>query len=143
MQRDSIGLNTDLAELPRTFEPRADPRSLQRVQNFCRKKVDAPTSFISRVAIRIQANMIKSSSGPVAVYTLAGSNTARPLPDWLQRKRRRSLKHDPEFAHRVELLQDYSFEEASVCTRVSEDGEWVVSTGMVFFFFALELCLRF
>jgi hypothetical protein len=41
----------------------------------------------------------------------------------------RSLKDDPEFANRVELLQDFGFDEASQCVRVSEDGDWVMSTG--------------
>ncbi len=41
----------------------------------------------------------------------------------------RSLKKDPTFANRVELLQDFAFDEASQCVRVSEDGEWLVSTG--------------
>jgi ribosome biogenesis protein ENP2 len=65
----------------------------------------------------------------VPVYTISGSDTARPLPDWLARKRKRSLKNDPEYANRVELLQDFEFEEASSCIRVSEDGDWVMSTG--------------
>ncbi|KAL9055795.1 MAG: hypothetical protein Q9162_003329 [Coniocarpon cinnabarinum] len=65
----------------------------------------------------------------VPVYTISGSNTSRQLPDWVARKRKRSLKHDPEYANRVELLQDFEFEEASQCIRVSEDGDWVVSTG--------------
>ncbi|GME51488.1 hypothetical protein GTA08_BOTSDO01925 [Neofusicoccum parvum] len=65
----------------------------------------------------------------VPVYTVSGSGTARPLPDWLARKRKRSLKQDPEYASRVELLQDFEFEEASQCVRVSEDGDWVMSTG--------------
>jgi ribosome biogenesis protein ENP2 len=39
------------------------------------------------------------------------------------------LKNDPEFANRVELLQDFDFEEASQCVRASEDGDWVMSTG--------------
>ena len=65
----------------------------------------------------------------VPVYTISGASTARPLPDWLARKRKRSLKNDPEYANRVELLQDFEFEEASSCVRVSEDGEWVMSTG--------------
>jgi ribosome biogenesis protein ENP2 len=29
----------------------------------------------------------------------------------------------------VELLQDFGFDEASQCVRVSEDGDWVMSTG--------------
>jgi len=65
----------------------------------------------------------------VPVYTISGASTARPLPDWLARKRKRSLKNDPEYANRVELLQDFEFEEASNCVRVSEDGEWAMSTG--------------
>jgi ribosome biogenesis protein ENP2 len=65
----------------------------------------------------------------VPVYTISGASTARPLPDWLARKRKRSLKNDPEYANRVELLQDFEFEEASNCIRVSDDGEWVMSTG--------------
>jgi ribosome biogenesis protein ENP2 len=70
-----------------------------------------------------------SNHSSVPVYTVAGSDTARPLPDWLIRKRKRSLKNDPEFASRISLLQDFEFEEASQCVRVSEDGEWVMSTG--------------
>ena len=70
-----------------------------------------------------------STHSTISVYTVSGSSTARPLPDWLARKRKRSLKQDPEFASRVELLQDFEFEEASSCVRVSEDGDWVMSTG--------------
>ncbi|CAK3954554.1 WD repeat [Lecanosticta acicola] len=70
-----------------------------------------------------------SNQGTVPVYTIAGASTARPLPEWLARKRKRSLKRDAEYANRVELLQDFEFEEASQCVRVSEDGEWVMSTG--------------
>ncbi|KAJ9293347.1 hypothetical protein DTO271G3_7843 [Paecilomyces variotii] len=70
-----------------------------------------------------------SNQAAVPVYTISGSNTARPLPEWLARRRKRSLKNDPEYANRVELLQDFEFEEASQCIRVSEDGQWVMSTG--------------
>lgn len=67
----------------------------------------------------------------VPVYTVSGSSTTRQLPEWLIRKRKRTLKKDPEFANRIELLQDFEFEEASCCVRVSDDGEWVMSTGKV------------
>lgn len=67
----------------------------------------------------------------VPVYTISGSSTARPLPEWLARKRKRSLKQDPEYANRIELLQDFEFEEASQCVRVSEDQQWVMSTGRI------------
>ena len=72
-----------------------------------------------------------SNQSEVPVYTISGSNTARPLPEWLARRRKRSLKNDPEYANRIELLQDFEFEEASQCIRVSEDGEWVMSTGAI------------
>lgn len=70
-----------------------------------------------------------TTDSSVPVYTIAGEGTARPLPEWLARKRKRSLKKDGEYANRVELLQDFEFEEASQCVRISEDGEWVMSTG--------------
>ncbi|KAJ4400996.1 Small ribosomal subunit biogenesis [Didymella pomorum] len=71
---------------------------------------------------------MKITNSAVPVYTISGSE-ARPLPEWLIRRRKRSLKNDPEFANRVELLQDFGFEEASQCVRVSDDGDWVMSTG--------------
>ncbi|KAF2239762.1 WD40 repeat-like protein [Viridothelium virens] len=70
-----------------------------------------------------------STQSAVPVYTVSGASTARPLPEWLIRKRKRSLKQDPEFANRIELLQDFEFEEASTCVRASEDGNWLMSTG--------------
>ncbi|ROT36269.1 WD repeat-containing protein [Sodiomyces alkalinus F11] len=70
-----------------------------------------------------------TNPGTVPVYTVSGASTARPLPDWLARRRKRSLKNDPEYQNRVELLQDFEFEEASNCIAVSEDGDWAVSTG--------------
>ena len=70
-----------------------------------------------------------TNPGTVPVYTISGASTARPLPDWLARRRKRSLKNDPEYQNRVELLQDFEFEEASNKIRISDDGEWVMSTG--------------
>lgn len=67
--------------------------------------------------------------GDVSVYTVAGAETARPLPDWLARRRKRSLKNDAEYQNRIELLQDFEFEEASQAVRISDDGEWLMSTG--------------
>ena len=59
-----------------------------------------------------------SNHSAVPVYTISGSSTARPLPEWLARKRKRSLKNDPEYASRIELLQDFEFEEASQCVSI-------------------------
>jgi ribosome biogenesis protein ENP2 len=84
-----------------------------------------------------------STQSSVPVYTISGSSTARPLPEWLARRRKRSLKNDPEYANRVELLQDFEFEEASQCIRVSEDGQWVMSTGNLFFTYFFSPVLKF
>lgn len=70
---------------------------------------------------------MRLTNGTVPVYTVSGSSTSRSLPDWLSQKQKR--RKDPEYANRVELLQDFEFEEASQCVRISEDGEWVMSTG--------------
>lgn len=70
-----------------------------------------------------------TTPGLVPVYTVAGANVARPLPEWLARRRKRSLKNDPEYSNRVTLLHDFEFEEASACVRLSEDGTWLMSTG--------------
>jgi len=70
-----------------------------------------------------------SNGSAVPVYTISGSSS-RSLPEPSQANRTR--KSAPEYANRVELLQDFEFEEASQCVRVSEDGEWVMSTGMTF-----------
>ncbi|KAL8715727.1 MAG: hypothetical protein Q9220_000394 [cf. Caloplaca sp. 1 TL-2023] len=70
-----------------------------------------------------------SNHGDVPVYTIAGSSTSRPLPEYLAQKRKRSLKKDSEWTNRIELLQNFDFEDASQCVRVSEDGNWIMSTG--------------
>jgi ribosome biogenesis protein ENP2 len=70
---------------------------------------------------------MKLNNSTVPVYTVSGSHISRDLPNWPSQKQRE--KKDPEYANRVELLQDFEFEEASQCVRVSEDGEWVMSTG--------------
>lgn len=88
------------------------------------------TRYFSWATYKIISNIMKiSNHSTVPVYTISGSSTARPLPEWLARKRKRSLKKDPEYASRVELLQDFEFEEASQCIRASDDGHWVMSTG--------------
>jgi ribosome biogenesis protein ENP2 len=51
------------------------------------------------------------------------------LPDWLARRRKRSSKYDAENLNNFELLQEFEFEEASNCVRVSEDGNWIMSSG--------------
>ncbi|KAK3941674.1 WD40-repeat-containing domain protein [Diplogelasinospora grovesii] len=70
-----------------------------------------------------------TNPGTVPVYTVAGPSSARPLPDWLARRRKRSQKQDADNPESFELLQNFDFEEASNCVRVSEDGNWIMSSG--------------
>ncbi|KAK4150876.1 WD40-repeat-containing domain protein [Chaetomidium leptoderma] len=70
-----------------------------------------------------------TNPGTVPVYTVAGPSTARPLPDWLARRRKRSSKYDAENLNNFELLQEFEFEEGNNCVRVSDDGNWIMSTG--------------
>lgn len=75
--------------------------------------------------------MVLKSTGAnnIPVYQVSGTNSSRSLPDWLIRKRKRSLKNDPDFANRVELIQDFQFDEASLKIKVSRDGNFAMATG--------------
>lgn len=74
--------------------------------------------------------VLKSTAGAnIPVYQIAGANTSRALPDWLARKRKRSLKNDPEYANRIELIQDFEFAEASIKLKVTKDGQFCMATG--------------
>ena len=64
----------------------------------------------------------------VRVYNISG-NSHRTLPDWLIRKSARSLKKDAEWTRRVELIQDLEFPEASLQSKFTPDGKYVIATG--------------
>lgn len=74
--------------------------------------------------------VLKSTPGAnVPVYQISGSNASRSLPDWLVKKRKQSLKRDADFANRVELIQDFEFQEASNKIKVTRDGQYCMATG--------------
>lgn len=52
------------------------------------------------------------------------------LPDWVQRNNRAALKKDAAWARRIELLQDFSFPEASLRIRPTRDGQYIIATGV-------------
>lgn len=64
----------------------------------------------------------------VRVYNISG-NAHRSLPDWLVRKSAKSLKKDAEWTRRVELIQDLEFPEASLQSKFTPDGKYVIATG--------------
>lgn len=70
-----------------------------------------------------------TSAGNVSVYQVSGTNVSRSLPDWIAKKRKRSLKNDVEYQNRIELIQDFEFSEASNKIKVSPDGQFAMATG--------------
>ncbi|CAH6722725.1 ribosome biogenesis protein Enp2p [[Candida] jaroonii] len=71
-----------------------------------------------------------TSSGDVSVYQVAGTNVSRSLPDWIAKKRKRSLKNDIEYQTRIELIQDFEFSESSNKIKVTPDGSYAMATGV-------------
>lgn len=70
-----------------------------------------------------------TSASDVSVYQVSGTNFSRSLPDWIAKKRKRSLKNDLEYQNRVELIQDFEFSEASNKIKCSPDGQYAMATG--------------
>lgn len=70
-----------------------------------------------------------ATSNDISVYQISGSNVSKSLPDWLERKRKRSLKNDVDYQNRVELIQDFEFSESSNKIKVTRDGQYAMATG--------------
>ncbi|KAK9764655.1 Small ribosomal subunit biogenesis [Basidiobolus ranarum] len=71
-----------------------------------------------------------SNPNNVKIYQVSGTNTSRAIPDWLARRKRRALKNDLEWRHRIELIQDFEFPEASIKIKPTRDGKYAVATGV-------------
>ncbi|KAJ3088416.1 Nucleolar protein 10, partial [Quaeritorhiza haematococci] len=65
----------------------------------------------------------------VKVYHITSSSRSA-LPDWLAKKKYKSLREDPEWSRRIELIQDFEFPEASMRLRATKDGKYIVGTGV-------------
>lgn len=70
-----------------------------------------------------------TSASDISVYQVSGTNASRSLPDWIAKKRKRSLKNDLDYQNRVELIQDFEFREASNKIKVTPDQQFVMATG--------------
>ncbi|KAF9166979.1 hypothetical protein DFQ27_003536 [Actinomortierella ambigua] len=66
----------------------------------------------------------------VKIYTVSGSKGSRSIPDWLARRNKKALKNDLEWRHRIELIQDFEFPEASLKIKTTNDGNFAVATGV-------------
>jgi ribosome biogenesis protein ENP2 len=101
-------------------------------QNFperCQRKHRRPACNAAKGLNRAAMSLKVIQQNDISVYTISGTNTSRSLPDWVARKRKRELKNDEAYQNRVELIQDFEFEEASQCIQVSGDGEYAMATG--------------
>ncbi|WBW75472.1 rRNA processing protein Enp2 [Schizosaccharomyces osmophilus] len=63
----------------------------------------------------------------VRVYTVSGEGVTQKLPDWISKKK---LKKDYALSHRIELLQEFDYPEASNRIKVTRDGKYAMSTGV-------------
>lgn len=70
-----------------------------------------------------------TSASDISVYQVSGTNVSRSLPDWIAKRRKRTLKNDLEYQNRVELIQDFEFSEASNRIKVTRDGQYAMATG--------------
>src|SRR4051812_27444827 len=76
--------------------------------------------------------MVLQVSNPnnVKIYTVSGGDGTRSIPDWLARRKKRSLKNDIEWRTRIELIQDFEFPEASTRVKTTRDGKYAVAAGV-------------
>jgi ribosome biogenesis protein ENP2 len=69
-----------------------------------------------------------SSINDVKVYAV---NTSKTLPEWItDKKKRKLLKSDPELRGRVNLIQDFEFPTAATNINITEDGNYILATGI-------------
>lgn len=90
------------------------------------------------------AALAASSLNGVKIYNLASGKT---LPQWIAEKTKKALSRDEDYRRRVELLQDFHFPSGSQRVKMSQDGNYIVATGMyppsVKVFDVRELSLKF
>ena len=64
----------------------------------------------------------------VKVYNVSGS-AHKTLPDWLAKKNARSLKKDPVWSKRIEMIQDFEFPVACTHLRLTPDQKFIIGCG--------------
>ncbi|KAI8850759.1 WD40-repeat-containing domain protein [Chytridium lagenaria] len=82
----------------------------------------------------------------VKIYSIT-SGAKSAIPDWLAKRKAKELKHDTEFRSRIELIQEFTFPEASLRLKYTPDGEHIMATGVykphIKVFDLSELSLKF
>ncbi|KAI9335162.1 WD40-repeat-containing domain protein [Zopfochytrium polystomum] len=65
----------------------------------------------------------------VKIYSVTSAGRSA-LPDWLAKRKAKSLKKDQEYRSRIELIQDFQFPEASLKLKYTPDGNYIMATGV-------------
>ncbi|KAJ3143947.1 Nucleolar protein 10, partial [Irineochytrium annulatum] len=65
----------------------------------------------------------------VKIYSIT-SAARSAIPDWLAKRKAKSLKYDAEYRSRIELIQDFQFPEASLKIKYTPDNKYIVATGL-------------
>lgn len=86
--------------------------------------------FFSLKIFLNQMSLTATSTNNVKVYTVSGTSLARQLPDWLARRQRKALQKDTEWTQRIDLIQDFSFPEATLRIHTTQDGQHCMATGL-------------
>ncbi|KAI9183483.1 Small ribosomal subunit biogenesis [Blastocladiella emersonii ATCC 22665] len=71
-----------------------------------------------------------SNPNNVKVYRVGGSARNITLPKWLASQSKSTLKNDPEWRNRIELIQDFEFPQASYRIKLTRDGKYAMATGV-------------
>ncbi|KAJ1549237.1 hypothetical protein HK405_007305, partial [Cladochytrium tenue] len=65
----------------------------------------------------------------VKIYSVT-SGARSAIPDWLAKRKAKSLKHDQEYRSRIELIQEFGFPEASLRLKYTPDRKNIIATGI-------------
>lgn len=80
------------------------------------------------------------------VYNVTGKGQSS-LPEWLVKKNKKSLKKDPEWTQRIDLIQDLAFPQACTRLRATPDAKFLIATGtykpQIRFWDLEELAMKF
>ena len=74
-------------------------------------------------------SLCSTSSNNVQVYNVTGKLTSS-LPTWLIKTNKRSLKRDPSWSQRLNLIQDFEFPQSCLSLRQSYDQKFIIATGI-------------
>ncbi|KAJ4845664.1 hypothetical protein Tsubulata_003551 [Turnera subulata] len=73
-------------------------------------------------------NLKSTSINGVKMYMV--SSQQRSLPSWLDPKKQRALRKDPNYQKRVDLIQDLWFQTATSKIKATPDGEFLIASGI-------------